>query len=85
MACETPVLASATGPVEEVITDGENGFLFDYFDEDQLVARVEELMEDPQRRKAVGERGRQHIVEHYDLERRCLPQHIALIDSLVAK
>ena len=85
MACETTVLGSATGPVEEFITEGENGFLFDYFSEDAMVEKVGELMKNPQLREEVGRRARQFIVDNYDLETVCLPQHLALIDELISE
>lgn len=83
MACETPVLGSRTPPVEEVISEGENGFLFDYFSEDELVEKVDYLMKCPSLLKRVGEEGRKYIVEHYDLKTRCLPQHLELITQLI--
>lgn len=84
MACEAPVLASATGPVTEIIEEGENGFLFDYFSADQLAEQVTRLMESPALRSKVGKRARQYIVENYDLDSRCLPRHLALIDEVLA-
>jgi len=85
MACSTPVLGSRTPPVEEVISDGENGFLFDYFSEDDLVKKATYLMENPAMLKQAGDTGRKYIVEHYDLRTRCLPQHLELINQLVGK
>ncbi len=84
MACGATVLASATGPVTEVIRDGENGFLFDFFAEDELVEKVGQLLADPGLRRETGARARQFIVDHYDLETVCLPRHLALIDELVS-
>ena len=84
-ACSTPVLGSRTPPVEEVISDGENGFLFDYFSEDDLVKKATYLMENPAMLKQAGDTGRKYIVEHYDLRTRCLPQHLELINQLVGK
>ncbi len=40
MACGAPILGSATSPVKEVIREGENGFLFDFFDTKRLVERA---------------------------------------------
>ena len=85
MACGATVLASATGPADEVIEDGVNGFLFDYFCEDELVEKACSLLDNPQLRKTVSERARQSIVEKYDLATQCLPQHLALINSLLDK
>jgi len=82
MACEAPVLASSTEPVIEVIEEGRNGFLFDFFDQEALVQRVDELMKQPKILSEVGRRARQSVIERYDLHSRCLPQHIALIESL---
>lgn len=83
MACGAPVLASSTEPVMEVIRDGDNGFLFDYFSQDELVEKACHILADASLRQAVGERARASIIENYDLRTQCLPQHLALIDSLV--
>jgi glycosyltransferase involved in cell wall biosynthesis len=81
MACEAPVLATSTEPVTEVITDGENGFLFDFFSEEELLNKVSSLMDNPELRKQVAKRARQTVIEQYDLHTVCLPQHIALIEA----
>ncbi len=44
MSAGCQILASATAPVEEVIRDGENGFLTDFFDHQALAARAVELL-----------------------------------------
>jgi len=81
MACEAPVLASATQPVEEVIFDGENGFLFDYFSADDLVKKVDGLLNNDLLRKKVSEAARQYIVKYYDLRSVCLPKYLELIEK----
>lgn len=85
MACGATVLGSSTGPVNEVIEDGVNGFLFDYFSEDELVEKACGLLENAALRKATGERARASIIERYDLETVCLPQHLALINELAGR
>lgn len=81
MACEAPLLASNTGPVVEVIKDGGNGCLFDYFSQEDLIEKVIKLMPDKALRKSLGKNARQYIVDHYDLNTVCLPQQLALIDE----
>lgn len=44
MASGVPVLASATTPVMEVIEEGRNGYLFNFFDTEQLVERAVQLL-----------------------------------------
>ncbi len=83
MACEATILASSTEPVKEVIKDDDNGCLFDFFDEESLLLKVEALMNDPARRKALGKQARQSIIENYDLQKVCLPKHLALIDEVL--
>jgi glycosyltransferase involved in cell wall biosynthesis len=77
------VVASRTAPVEEVITDGENGFLVDFFDRNALVEAVTAALENRGGHRAIRERARERVVAGYDLQRVCLPQQMGLIEGLL--
>lgn len=83
MSAGCAVVASATPPVQEVIRDGENGLLFDFFDGDALVDRVCEVLDHPHQMSAMREAARQTAIERYDLASVCLPRQLELIDQLV--
>jgi glycosyltransferase involved in cell wall biosynthesis len=85
MAMKVPIIASATPPVMEVVKDGWNGHLVDFFDVDALVAKVVEVLDKPHQQVAVRENARQTIVEKYDLITKCLPAHIDLVESMVLR
>lgn len=78
MSAGALVVGSDTEPVREVIEDGVNGLLVDFFDHHTLADRVIEVLAEPQRFDALRERGRQTIVERYDLETICLPAYLRL-------
>ena len=82
MATGVPVLASATPPVQEVIRDGDNGFLFDFFDVDGLAARTLDLLARRHDIAATGLRGRETVVRDYDFETVGLPIYLALLRPL---
>jgi alpha-maltose-1-phosphate synthase len=71
MACETPVVATATGGIPEVVVDGETGTLVPLVEgEDErfvadLASAINAVVEDPARADAMGEAGRRHAVEHF--------------------
>ena len=47
LACGATVLASNAGPVPEVVRDGHNGLLLDFFDEDGFVDLALRVLRDP--------------------------------------
>ena len=81
------VLGSKTAPVEEVIQEGENGLLVDFFDVDSIVARLIEVLDHPDKMQAVREQARQTIVDRYNLAD-LLPVHLSWMkgeQSIISK
>ncbi|WP_406046005.1 glycogen synthase [Micromonospora sp. NBC_00898] len=79
MACETAVVATATGGIPEVVADGETGLLVPIdqatdgsgrpLDPGRFVAdlgaAINELLADPARTAELGRAGRRRAVEHF--------------------
>ena len=74
------VVASRTPPVQEVIRDGENGLLVDFFSTDDIARRIDEALKHPH--EEVRARARRTVVENYDLKRVCLPAQLRLVEAL---
>ncbi|KPA21192.1 GDP-mannose-dependent alpha-(1-2)-phosphatidylinositol mannosyltransferase [Shimia sp. SK013] len=84
MAIGAPIVASDTAPLREVISHGDTGRLFPFFDGDQMVAEVCKVLEDPDLRARLGAAARAFAVAGYDLESQCLPKQVQWIDQLYA-
>ena len=82
MAVGVPVLGSDTGPVREVIRDGENGFLTGFFDTAALADRALDLIARRDEIAIVGQRGRETVLRHYDFESAGLPAYLNLLRPL---
>jgi glycosyltransferase involved in cell wall biosynthesis len=82
LAMGTPVVASATAPVLEFVTDRENGLLVDFFDQAALVERTCALLEDRALGRRLGAAARARAVRDYDLTRVCLPRQLAWLDAV---
>lgn len=82
MSSEALVIGSRTTPVEEVIRHGDNGLLVDFFSPAEVAATVDEVFRHPDRMQAIRKQARRTVVERYDLRRVCLPQQLALVQSL---
>lgn len=82
MSLGAPVVGSKTPPVEEIIEDGINGRLVDFFSPEEIAHTTLELVNSDTR--LIRSRARQTIIERYDLRQECLPRQIKLIESLAA-
>jgi glycosyltransferase involved in cell wall biosynthesis len=80
MATGCTILGSATSPVEEVLADGVNGLLADFYDVDGLAERAVRVLRDPEQFRHLGAAARQHILEKYELKL-CTNQLIELFES----
>ena len=83
MASGCSIVASATPPVEEMITSGEQGQLVEFFDPDALAQQVDHLLQNQEQRQKLGERARKHIMKGgYDL-RNTLKQQVQLLNQVM--
>lgn len=70
MACELPVVATKCGGPEEIVIDGETGYLCRACDPAALAATMDRLVATEQaERERMGERGRRVIEDRFDLEK----------------
>lgn len=79
MAAGCLVVGSKTPPVEEVIRDGENGLLVDFFSPTEIAGRVLEALADRHAFDDIRAAARRTVVENYDLGTICLPAQIQLL------
>ena len=82
MAVGCPVVASDTAPVREVMEDGRNGVLVDFFDHQALAERVNEMLDHPAAfadRRALA---RRTIEERYALAK-LLPRQLQFLADIV--
>ena len=83
MATGCCIVASATPPVKEMITSGDQGHLVDFFDPDALAQQVDHLLQNHEQRQRLGESARQHILKGgYDLEN-ALKQQVKLLNHVI--
>jgi glycosyltransferase involved in cell wall biosynthesis len=82
MASGCLLVASRTPPVEEVIEDGVNGLLVDFFSPAQIAARIDEALSKQAAYRTLRATARRTVLERYDLRRQCLPAQARLIAEL---
>lgn len=62
----TPAVSTRCGGPQDIILDGETGFLTPIENMDEFAQRVAWLLENPDAASRMGERGRQYIETHFD-------------------
>jgi glycosyltransferase involved in cell wall biosynthesis len=74
------VVASKTTPVTEVIEDGVNGLLVDFFSPQEISTRSEEALSHPTRMASIRAKARETILERYNLAE-LLPRHLQWLEN----
>ncbi len=67
-ACGVPVVVTNVGGLPEVVVPGETGFLVPTNDANAAADAVLRIINDPELKKTLGEKGRQWVVDTYDWE-----------------
>ena len=75
------MVASSTGPVQEVIEHGRNGLLVDFFDHQALADTMAEALTRQQELQPLRQAARQTVAERYDLRRVCLPDMLKFVEQ----
>lgn len=65
MACGVPVVGSDSGHIPVLIEQTEGGLVFKEDDIDDLKSKIDQLINNPDKRKTMGESGRQYVSEHF--------------------
>jgi glycosyltransferase involved in cell wall biosynthesis len=85
MSCGATVVGSATPPVQDVILDGQNGRLVDFFDGEALAQTVAQVLADPPAHRHLGRAARRCVIDRFDLRTVCLPRLLQLVDQLATR
>lgn len=74
------VVASRTAPVMEVIQDGVNGLLADFFSPEEICSRIEEALNHPDKMAPIRAKARETVEKYYNLSV-LLPKHLQWIQQ----
>lgn len=77
------IVASNTAPVVEVMQDNFNGLLFDFYNLEQLVEKVEYALDNKDKMKKIRNNARQTVIEKYELKN-LLTKQIEYIINLIS-
>ncbi len=84
MSAGCALVSSDTMPIREVVENGKNGLLVDFFSAGEVAEKVFQILDHPDRMQAMRDAARQTIVDRYDLKK-LLPLHMGLIRDLSEK
>lgn len=81
MSIGCAVVASSTGPADEVIEHGKNGRLCGFFDREALVSCISGLLDDRVEAARLGAAARQSIISRYDFDTLIYPRYRAFLSG----
>ena len=83
MSCGAVVLGSRTSPVKEMIEDGANGLLADFFSPEEFAAKAVPVLQDPDAARSIGRAAEQMIIDRYSLEA-VMPRMLTMYEEAMA-
>ena len=83
MAAARPVVVTDVGGAREAVAEGETGFLVPSGDDQKMATRIIELLNDPQRARAMGQRGKSIVAARFSADRH-LQNTLELYDELLS-
>ncbi|WP_100629629.1 glycosyltransferase [Algoriphagus formosus] len=66
-----PVIATKVGGLQDIVLDQETGYLVPPLSPESLAEKIQILIEQPELRQEMGEKGKQRALEHFSAERYC--------------
>ncbi len=85
MSAGAYVIGSRSAPVEELIEDGVNGCLVDFFDIKAWSTALTEALAEPEQFFPQRRAARQTILDNYDLQNICMPRMVDYVESFAPK
>jgi len=64
-----PIVATDVGGVEDIVGDGETGYIVAVNDSKQLAERIEELLGNPEKTRLMGRQGYENALKYCDFDR----------------
>lgn len=82
MSCKTPVVATNTGGIPEVVIHEENGFLADVGDINAMADGVTRILKDEKLGSQMAESARQRAMTYFDI-RKIIPQYESFYEQVL--
>lgn len=84
MSCGCCIVASNTSPILEFMQDNYNGLLFEFFNVNQQVEKIEYVLNNQDKMQELRHNARKTIMDNYALKD-LLPQHIEFVKNLASQ
>jgi glycosyltransferase involved in cell wall biosynthesis len=82
LSCGAVVLGSATAPVMEMVRDGHNGLLADFFDVEEIAQKAIRVLRDPAAHRPLGRAAERMVEEMYSVEA-VVPQMLRMYEATI--
>ena len=83
MAAGKPVVGTMVGGIPEFVVSGQSGLLVPPGDAPALARAIKQLLDEPEKARAMGRQGQEHVTKHYSIDS-VVRQHEQLYELCLA-